>query len=81
MSQQHWIIRVQDGGNFRNSKYPFWGVKRGKNNCIKTIVNNKFKKGDIFKAAGYNKPALNQARGNVLEGGYHIQWTGPLYLK
>ena len=45
------------------------------------INNPKFKKGDIFKAAGYNKPALNQARGNVLEGGYHIQWTGPLYLK
>ncbi len=45
------------------------------------INNPKFKKGDIFKAAGYNKHALNQARGNVLEGGYHIQWTGPLYLK
>ena len=41
----------------------------------------KFKKGDILKAAGYNKPALNSARGNVLEGGYNIQWTGPLYLK
>ena len=40
-----------------------------------------FKKGDILKAAGYNKPALNSARGNVLEGGYAIQWTGPLYLK
>ena len=39
------------------------------------------KKGDILKAAGYNKPALNSARGNVLEGGYAIQWTGPLYLR
>ena len=39
------------------------------------------KKGDILKAAGYNKPALNQARGNVLTGNYNIQWTGPLYLK
>ena len=38
------------------------------------------KKGDILKAAGYNKPALNSARGNVLEGGYAIQWTGPLYM-
>jgi hypothetical protein len=40
-----------------------------------------FKKGDILKAAGYNAPALNAARGNVLTGNYAIQWTGPLYLK
>ena len=40
-----------------------------------------FKKGDILKAAGFNAPALNQPRGNVLEGNYPIQWTGPLYLK
>ena len=39
-----------------------------------------FKKGDILKAAGYNAPALNQPRGNVLSGNYAIQWTGPLYL-
>ena len=41
----------------------------------------RFKKGDVLKAAGYNKPALNSARGNVLTGDYQIQWTGPLYLK
>ena len=40
-----------------------------------------FKKGDILKAAGYNAPALNSPRGNVLNGNYPIQWTGPLYLK
>ena len=40
-----------------------------------------FTKGDILKAAGYNAPALNSARGNVLTGNYPIQWTGPLYLK
>ena len=40
-----------------------------------------FKKGDILKAAGYNAPALNSPRGNVLKGDYQIQWTGPLYLK
>ena len=39
-----------------------------------------FKKGDILKAAGYNAPALNSARGNVLTGNYMIQWTGPLYM-
>ena len=41
----------------------------------------RFKKGDILKAAGYNKPALNSPRGNVLDGNYAIQWTGPLYLR
>ena len=41
----------------------------------------KFKKGDILKAAGFNAPALNSARGNVLTGNYPIQWTGPLYLR
>ena len=40
----------------------------------------RFKKGDVLKAAGYNKPALNSARGNVLTGNYAIQWTGPLYM-
>ena len=39
-----------------------------------------FKKGDILKPAGYNAPARNAARGNILEGGYPINWTGPLYL-
>jgi hypothetical protein len=41
----------------------------------------KFRKGDILKAAGWNAPARNAARGNIIDGGYTVQWTGPLYLK
>ena len=40
----------------------------------------KFKKGDILKPAGWAAPARNKARGNILDGGYAINWTGPLYL-
>lgn len=43
-------------------------------------TDKKFRKGDILKAAGYDAPARNAARGNILEGGYTVQWTGPLYL-
>lgn len=41
----------------------------------------KFRAGDILKAASWSSPALNQARGNVIDGGYFVQWTGPMYLK
>lgn len=41
-----WIFRVGDGVNFKNSKQPFWGVKRGKNGCIKTVV-KKLNVGDV----------------------------------
>lgn len=44
---KHWLIRVEDGENFRNSKYPFWGVKKGRNGCHKAII-KKFKKGDVL---------------------------------
>tara|TARA_B110000902_G_C14157421_1_gene531964 strand:- start:392 stop:850 length:459 start_codon:yes stop_codon:yes gene_type:complete len=47
LRKTHWLIRVKDGENFKNSKYPFWGVKRGHGGGIKTIV-NKIKIGDIL---------------------------------
>lgn len=47
---------------------------------VNTDDDKKFKKGDVLKAAGYNAPARNAPRGNVLEGGFNINWTGPEYL-
>lgn len=68
-----------------------WQVKEGpkyiklisKNSVHSFIVKKAFKhfkEGDVLKAASWAAPALNQPRGNVLDGNYHMQWTGPLYL-
>lgn len=47
---------------------------------VNTDKDKKFRKGDILKAASFKAPARNSARGNILDGGYSIRWTGPLYL-
>ena len=60
-------------------------IKITNGNGVKAFIvkqdNGKFKMGDILKPASWRAPAKNSARGNVLEGGYAIQWTGPLYLR
>ena len=68
------------------SKYIKLIKKLGMQNSVWGFVvatdNDKmFKKGDLLKPAGYNAPARNAARGNVLEGDFRIRWTGPEYLK
>lgn len=41
----------------------------------------KFKYGDILKAAGFNAPARNKARGNIMDNDFSwVNWTGPAYL-
>lgn len=41
---------------------------------------NKFRKGDILKAASWSAPATNKARGNIFDEDYDVRWTGPNYL-
>ena len=60
-------ITTRNGGSV-------WGF------VVATDNDKKFRKGDILKAAGYNAPARNAARGNIIDGGYDINWTGPNYL-
>jgi hypothetical protein len=51
--------------------------KRGVWGFIQIKNDNKFKAGDILKAAGWAAPVRNFARGNVIEEQIsHVQWTG-----
>ena len=71
-----WVIK-------KGSKYTKISTRNGGNAwgfVVNTDTDKKFKKGDLLKCAGYSAPARNAARGNVLEGGFAINWTGPLYL-
>ena len=71
------ILEVKYGKKYIKiiSDRSVWGF------IVNTDDDKKFRKGDILKAAGWNAPARNAARGNILDGGYCVQWTGPLYLK
>ena len=83
------VLKMQE--DFKNG----WTIKEGKKyiGIYKTLGNQssiwggvvkedggKFKKGDILKAAGYGKYAMNAPRGNVLEGNFSVSWTGANYL-
>ena len=83
------VLKMQE--QFKNG----WTIKEGKKyiGIYKTLGNQqsiwggvvkedggRFKKGDILKAAGYGKYAMNAPRGNVLEGNFPVVWTGANYL-
>ena len=70
------LVQVKEGTKYTKiiRENSVWGF------IVATDNDKKFKKGDILKAAGWNSPARNAARGNIFED-YTINWTGPLYLK
>ena len=60
-------------------------IKGGHNTSVHSFIVNtdkdkKFKLGDVLKAAGWNAPARNHARGNVIEGNYRASWAGAHYM-
>lgn len=68
------IIKSEHGNEYGTS---VWGFIN--------LSNDKFKVGDVLKAAGWSKPALNKARGNLFDG-YPIDPNsmliyGPTYLR
>ncbi len=69
-------VRVEDGPKYIKiiSGTSVWGF------LVKGTNDKKFKQGDILKPARWATPSRNKARGNILEGGYSIRWTGPNYL-
>jgi hypothetical protein len=81
-------VRINMNKQFRDSVSVEEGtkyIKIVKNDSVwgfivKTDKDAKFKRGDILKAASWAAPARNHARGNILEGGYRIYWTGPHYM-
>jgi len=64
-------IKVITGSPYRPSVHSF---------IVATDSDSKFRKGDVLMPATWKAPAKNRARGNIFDGDFPMQWTGPLYL-
>ena len=70
-------LRIEIGNKYIKvvSGTSVWGF------IVNTHKHPKFKVGDILKAASWKAPAMNQARGNIVNGDFSwVKWTGPRYL-
>ena len=72
-------VRVKSGQKYDNviQGSSVWGFIAKSDGVLKGIP---FKKGDVFKAAGWAAPAKWQ-RGNIFDSNQnYYRWTGPDYL-
>lgn len=86
MSDERKVERIEDfknAINVRKGKKYYKIVSGGSVWGFVVAVDDdpKFRKGDLLKPASWATPARNAARGNVLDGIEHVNWTGPNYLK
>ena len=70
-------LEVSEGSRY----FKIISDKRGQRSVCGFIAkagDKKFREGDMLKAAGWNAPARNFARGNVLDGTRvsEVRWTG-----
>lgn len=76
------IERFVNGVSYQEGK-KFIKVVTG--NSVHSFIvkesDGKFQKGDILKAASWNAPAKNSARGNIFNENIKTSWTGAFYLK
>ena len=47
---------------------------------VMCLAENMYHEAKNQVTAGWNAPARNYKRGNVLEGNYLMNWTGPVYM-
>jgi hypothetical protein len=74
--------RYAEGFTAKKGKKYIKIISNGSAKCFVVAVENdkKFRKGDVLFASSWDAPARNRARGNVIDGGYGINWTGAEYL-
>ncbi len=81
---QHRVVEFAEGITFEEGRKYIKVVKTlGTQQMVWGFIvkedDQKFKAGDILKAASWAAPARNKPRGNLFED-YSIAWTGPHYL-
>lgn len=70
-------VRVEEGKKFLKVITGKPGGNVGVHSFIVKKTEGKFVEGDILKAASWNAPAKNFARGNILEKTFgRVRWTG-----